>query len=188
MFLVCYNGAMRIIAGKFKGKVLSEFKLASTRPTSDLVREALFDKIGYKIYGSVFLVLFAGTGAVGIEAISRGAQKIYFVDNNKEANNLIKKNISKVDCNNYEIFDYDWEIALNYFFKNNIVFDIVFLDPPYATSFAENAIDIIIRYNLIGKDGLIVWEHDEFKNDYIREFFPTCKTKKYGKKFLTYIE
>ena len=84
---------MRIIAGKFKGKVLKEFNLDSTRPTSDLVRGALFNAVGTKIENSIFLDLFSGTGAVGIEALSRGAKECYFVDSNKSAIKIITKNI-----------------------------------------------------------------------------------------------
>ena len=179
---------MRIIAGKFKGKILSEFKLSTTRPTSDLVREALFDKIGFDISDSIFLDLFAGTGAVGIEAISRGASKVFFVDNNKDAISLIKKNTSFINTDNFEILNLNYEAALQYFCKQNIKCNIIFLDPPYATNFAEDAISIIESQSLLNAGGLIVWEHDEFKIDYIKKNFEKYQTKKYGKKFLTYIQ
>ena len=179
---------MRIIAGKYKGKVLSEFKLSTTRPTSDLVREALFDKIGFRISDEVFLDLFSGTGAVGIEAISRGAKQVFFVDNNKEAISLIKKNLASISPENFEVLNFNYEAALNNFYKKGIKFDIIFLDPPYATNFAENAIKTIKDLDLLNENGLIVWEHNELKNDYVEKYFENVKTKKYGKKFLTYIE
>ncbi len=178
---------MRIIAGKYKGKILSEFKLSTTRPTSDLVREALFDKIGFQVLDCVFLDLFSGTGAVGVEALSRGAKQVYFVDNNNEAMNLIKKNIASVSASNFDVLKMNFGDALDRLYKQNIKFDIIFLDPPYATNFAEEAITIIKNYDLICENGLIIWEHDETKNKYISQNFENSKTKKYGKKYLTYI-
>ena len=178
---------MRIIAGKYKGKVLSEFKLSSTRPTADMVREALFDKIGLDVSGKTFLDLFAGTGAVGIEAISRGAKFCHFVDSQKEAINLIRSNIKKTDAQNYEIVFSSFEVALKNFAKSQTRFDFVFLDPPYATDFAETAINLIEKYDLLCDDGLLIWEHDSTKEEYIKSNFQDYITKRYGKKYLTYI-
>ena len=178
---------MRIISGKFKGKVLKTFELLSTRPTTDMVREALFDKIGLDVEGKVFLDLFAGTGANGIEALSRNAQTCYFVDAEKKAVELIKKNLNLVDANNGFVFQLDYKIALQNFSKQKLTFDHIFLDPPYKTDFAEDAITIIEEYSLLNKNGLVVWEHDQSKNEYIDAHFVNFKTKKYGKKFLTYI-
>lgn len=178
---------MRIIAGKYKGKVLKEFNLKSTRPTTDMVREALFDKIGTETGGSIFLDLFSGTGAVGIEALSRGAKLCYFADSNADAVKIIKSNLNLIDAQNYILLNLDYKIMLKNLSKDNIKFDIIFLDPPYATSFAEDAIDIIKQNKLISPNGVIVWEHDVDKNDYIKNNFTNFQTKKYGKKYLTYI-
>ena len=139
---------MRIIAGKYKGKKLAEFELGSTRPTADMVREALFDKIGFYVEGGVFLDLFAGTGAVGLEAASRGAKAVYFVDKSKEAVSLIKRNLSAINLNNLNVYNNDFSLALGQFGKQNLEFDIIFLDPPYATDFAEVAIEKIKDPNL----------------------------------------
>ena len=179
---------MRIIAGKFKGKVLKEFELGSTRPTTDMVREALFDKIGFDVDGAVFLDLFAGTGAVGIEALSRNAKFCFFVDAQKDAIKIINKNLELVGARNFELKNLDFETALLGFEKSSTKFDIVFLDPPYASDFAEKAIDAIMSKNLLSQNGLIVWEHDASKLEYIQQNFADCKTKKYGKKYLTYIK
>lgn len=188
ILIVCYNKIMRIIAGKYKGKKLAEFELGSTRPTADMVREALFDKIGFYVEDGVFLDLFAGTGAVGLEAASRGAEAVYFVDKSKEAVSLIKKNISVISSNNLQVYNSDFGIALEQFCEQNLEFDIIFLDPPYATDFAEAAIEKIKELKLLKSDGIIVWEHDILKNKFIEHNFKNCETKKYGKKFLTYIK
>ena len=169
---------MRIIAGKYKGKVLKEFVLTSTRPTADMVREALFDKIGFSTTDCVFLDLFAGTGAVGIEAFSRGAKECYFVDKNLEAIKIIKNNLSLVDAKNGFVFNNNYKSTLKNFERDNIKFDIIFLDPPYATDFAEDAIVYIKTHKLLAKNGLIVWEHDVEKLSYIQINFAGCQTKK----------
>lgn len=176
---------MRIIAGKHKGKVLNEFKLDTTRPTSDLVKQALFNIISYKIEDSVFLDLFGGTGACGLEAISRGSKLVYCVDNNSLSINLIKSNASLIKSTNFNIFKMDYLQALEYFKQNNISFDIIFLDPPYKTDFAEKSINYILKNNLLKDNGLLCWEHDKDKL-LVKEKLGFCKTKKYGIKFLSY--
>ncbi len=178
---------MRIIAGKFKGKVLTKFDLDTTRPTSDLIREALFDKIGVDVDCSTFLDLFSGTGAVGIEALSRNAKFCYFVDSEKSAINIIKKNLSKISADNFEVINNKFDVALKGFAKQNLTFDFVFLDPPYKSDFAERAIDMLIELGLVNENSLIVWEHDSSKLNYVENSFKDFKTKKYGQKFLTYI-
>lgn len=178
---------MRIIAGKFKGKNLNEFKISTTRPTADMVREAFFDKIGFEILDKKFLDLFAGTGAVGIEALSRGASECWFVDEGKEAYNLVLKNLQLVGERQNTVLNKDFKSALSYFKNQNIKFDFIFLDPPYKTNFAEEAIEIIYNYNLIADNGCIIWEHDESKLQYVENIFKNAKTKKYGKKYLSYI-
>lgn len=178
---------MRIIAGKYKGKVLKEFDLGTTRPTADMVREALFDKIGIDIAGKTFLDLFAGTGAVGLEAASRNASFCTFVDAEKKSTEIIKKNIELLNAQNIEVLCMDFAKALEYFASHGKRFDYIFLDPPYKTDFAERAIDIIRQLQLLSPDGLLIWEHDKSKAAYVEKQFPDCKTKKYGIKFLTYI-
>ena len=178
---------MRVIAGKYKGKNLSEFTLGTTRPTADMVREALFDKIGLQISGKTFLDLFAGTGAIGIEALSRNAEFCWFVDAEKKAIDIINKNLNLVRAENCQVLNLNFEDAIKKFKANSQHFDFVFLDPPYKTEFAERAIFQILENGLLENDGLIVWEHDDSKLDFVKSNFPDCITKKYGKKFLTYI-
>lgn len=178
---------MRIISGKFKGKKLNTFNLDTTRPTSDMMREALFDKIGYRIYDCVFLDLFSGTGAVGIEAVSRGASQVYFADKNIDAIKLIKKNLSLVKNDNTFVLNSDFKTTLNTLKNQQIVFDIIFLDPPYKTDFAEQSINLITNLNLLNEDGIIVWEHDNSKLNFISTNYPNITTKKYGEKYFTYL-
>lgn len=175
---------MRIIAGKYKGKNLSEFDLASTRPTSDLVRGAIFNMLAQKVNNCTFLDLFAGTGAMGIEAISRNAKQVVFVDTNQESVNLIKKNTSFLKENNFKIKKCDCFEALKDLSSSGYCFDIIFIDPPYKTDLAEKCIKQIVKQNLLQNDGVVVWEHDETKNELLGKLTDS-KTKKYGKKFVT---
>lgn len=194
-FLFCYsefflyNKSMRIIAGKFKGKKLAEFDLPSTRPTSDKIREALFDKIQFQIVGARFLDLFAGTGACGIEALSRGAREGFFVDENKDATKIILKNLQSIEMQNATVLNADYNFAINQFAKSKLLFDVVFLDPPYATNFAEKAIVLLTKKGLVNKNTLFVWEHDKSKLSIVKNAFDeNISTRKYGDKFLTYFK
>lgn len=175
---------MRIIAGKYKGKVLSEFELSSTRPTSDLVRGAIFNMLGEKVNGCTFLDLFAGTGAMGIEAVSRNAKQVVFVDNNQESINLIKKNTTFLKENNFKIKKSDCFEALKELSNSQYCFDIIFIDPPYKTDLAEKCIKQIVKHDLLQNGGLVVWEHDETKNSLLN-MLSDVKNKKYGKKYVT---
>ena len=179
---------MRIIAGKFKGKKLKTFTLSSTRPTSDMVRESLFNKIGTMVDESIFLDLFCGTGACGIEALSRGAKQVYFVDENIDAIKLTRSNLALIKTNDAHVLNMNFSDALKKFNNQNIKFDIIFLDPPYKSDFAEMAISLIKRYDLIFEDSVIVWEHDKDKNEIIEKYFENSTTKKYGDKYLTYLD
>ena len=178
---------MRVIAGKFKGKVLSEFELSTTRPTTDLVREAIFDKIGLLVANSVCLDLFAGTGALGIEALSRNAKFCYFVDKEREAIKIINKNVSLVKAENCEILNMNFDRVIGELKNKNVKFDFVFLDPPYASDFAEQAILLLTKNNMLESEAIIVWEHDKTKLDYVEKNFSNTQTKKYGQKYVTYI-
>lgn len=175
---------MRIIAGMFKGKVLKEFELSSTRPTTDLVKGAIFNIIGNKIVNSNFLDLFSGTGAIGIEALSRGSKQVFFADSNKGSINLIKKNLSLIKVDNFIIMQKDCFETLKTLYNQNQQFDLIFLDPPYSTDYAEKCIKLIFKFDLLNENGWVLWEHDQSKLE-VTEKFDKIKTKKYGKKYVS---
>ncbi len=120
---------MRVISGLYKGLKLEEKYIKTVRPTTDKVKESLFNILQFETQNKIFLDLFGGTGQIGIEAASRGAKKVVVIDNNAESINLIKKNISKIkNKNNISII----MSSSDSFLENNTdKFDIVFLDPPY---------------------------------------------------------
>lgn len=173
---------MRIIAGKFRGRVLKSFNLPNTRPTTDLVRESLFNIINYKMEGCSFLDMFGGTGAISFEAESRGAKRVVCIEKNFKSFNLIKENAKSLNSN-IELFCTDFNVALRKL--SGQAFDIIFLDPPYKTDYAEECIDEILKMKLIKKNGILIWEHDEdkLKSNYLTEL--NAVTKKYGSKYLS---
>ena len=168
---------MRIIAGKLKGLVLKTFEAENIRPTLDRAREGVFSKIQFIISGAYVLDLFAGTGAISLEFISRGAKKVITCDNNKKSIDIIKQNFSKAKINpNLKLGDY-LEVLLS---LKNEKFDIIFLDPPFATDFGEKAIDFLIENNMLNGDSLIIFEHSSEKNVNYRNEIELFDVKKYG--------
>ncbi|MCQ2556282.1 MAG: 16S rRNA (guanine(966)-N(2))-methyltransferase RsmD [Clostridia bacterium] len=144
---------MRIISGKYRGKKLKEFDLNTTKPTLDRVKESIFNLIQFDVDGAVVCDLFSGTGAFGLECVSRGAKQVYLVDSNTEAIKLIKSNSAGME-GNFEIVNKDYLEFLKVCPKC----DLFLLDPPYKTDFGSTAIDYIIKNDLLNDNGKIVFE------------------------------
>lgn len=173
---------MRVISGILKGRIIKGYDIDGTRPTMDRVKESIFSTIQNYIDESVCLDLFAGSGNLGIECISNGANKCYFVDNNKIAINTIKENINsfKIESKSIVIKD-DYNNALNYFKTNGIKFDLVFLDPPYRFNYINNILNYLIKNDMLNDGGLVICE---FENDIVKDIeeLTIYKEKKYGSK------
>ena len=169
---------MRVISGKYKGKKLIGFDIDGTRPTMDRVKESLFGIIQNYINGSTVLDLFAGSGSLGIEALSNGALSCYFFDNNIELVNIIKKNT--IGINGVHVMKSDYKNSLELLKNSNIKFDIIFLDPPYKLNLINDCIDKIYEYNLLNNNGIIVCEYEEEVIN--TDKFDLLKEKKYGSK------
>src|SRR5262245_14496381 len=123
---------MRIIAGQFRSRRLKGTPPPGIRPTSDKLRETLFNILGPRVDDSTFLDGYAGTGGVGIEAISRGARSVYFVDQSRKATGIIRENLKSLGVENgFRVMELSLEKSVEGFEREGIVFDIVFLDPPY---------------------------------------------------------
>lgn len=152
---------MRIIAGKSKGRLLVAVKGRNTRPTSDRVKESIFNIIQYRIEDSIVLDLFSGTGNLGLEALSRGAKKAIFIDSNRKAVEAIKTNCTNLGyLEDSEIYRKDALAALTGLAKRDILFDIIFMDPPYDKGHGEILLEAIIRADILHNDGIIITEHD----------------------------
>lgn len=173
---------MRIITGKAKGIKLLTLDGLATRPTSERSKEAIFSMLQFEIEGRVVLDLFAGSGQMGLEAVSRGARCAYLVDSGREAFGIIKKNIEKTHLADGCVAV--CEDSLSFLNKQSGLekYDIVFLDPPYATDFIGEALDLLWKKALIKDTSYIICESDRFdlldNENSVR--FETIKTMKHG--------
>ncbi len=151
---------MRIISGKAKGTKLYTLEGKETRPTLDRVKEALFSIIQEKVKDSIFLDMFAGSGAIGLEAVSRGATKAILCEKSKEAIHIIEKNVEKTHSKEkIELYKMDFRKLLEQKLFSKL--DIVYIDPPYKTDYAYEAVKLLIENNCIDEETLIIIETDE---------------------------
>ncbi len=155
---------MRIITGKLKGRKLHIKKDADVRPTSDRIKESVFNKIEvYKyLQNSDVLDLFCGSGSLGFEAISRGAKQVYFIDNNHENIQLIQKNAKQFDV--IHQINTRIEDAMHFLEHPIAGFDFIFCDPPYNYPFIQEIVDLILTNNWLKKEGWLILEHDKALN------------------------
>ncbi|MBE6183676.1 16S rRNA (guanine(966)-N(2))-methyltransferase RsmD [Heyndrickxia ginsengihumi] len=151
---------MRVISGKQKGKILNAVPGMGTRPTTDKVKEAIFNMIGPYFSKGIGLDLFAGSGGLGIEALSRGMEKIIFIDRDFQAVQTIKTNLQKCGLESKsEVFRNNAERALKAVVKRNMVFDVVFLDPPYKKQKLVEILSFLAEQHLLSENGYVVCEH-----------------------------
>ena len=152
---------MRVIAGKFRSRTLRSLKGQALRPTSDRLRETLFNILGQTVQGAVFIDLYAGTGAVGIEALSRGARSAIFVEQHTPASALIGRNLESLEIGREaEILSMDVVKGLARLEARHVHAEFIFLDPPYAADKEyENALEFLGESSLVAPGGLIIAEH-----------------------------
>jgi len=170
---------MRIVAGDFKGRKLETPLNNDIRPTSEKVKEALFSSISANLYDAVCVDLFAGTGNLGLEALSRGASKCYFGDNSRVSIDLVRRNVSHCKADEWSVICFgDYEKVLN---KIHEPVDIFFIDPPYREGLYEHCFELIRDLELLAEDGIIVAEHasaEVFPEELAG--FTKIKDRKYG--------
>lgn len=175
---------MRIITGRARGTKLNTLEGLNTRPTSERTKEAIFSMIQFEVAESKnVLDLFAGSGQMGLEALSRGASKATFVDRERDAISVIKQNVTKTRFeNNSMVVMSEFEEFLNRV-ANKEKYDLIFLDPPYASEFIIKAINCLIRNKLLENDTIVVCESQSFdfiETNVIKENFKIIKQAKYG--------
>ncbi|MEG2561193.1 MAG: 16S rRNA (guanine(966)-N(2))-methyltransferase RsmD [Clostridia bacterium] len=173
---------MRIISGKYRGRRLFSPPNNDVRPTSDVVKESLFDTLQFDLEGEVFVDLFSGTGNIGIEALSRGAEVI-FVDSNRRSAALIAQNLEVVGADN-QVLTRDFRDALNSLGKK---VKYIYVDPPYATEYINEICDIVAKRDLLEDGGYIIYEHDRSARYELSNKFMVAKAKKFGTIRIEYI-
>lgn len=179
---------MRIISGNARGTKLYTLEGNNTRPTLDRVKEALFNKINFQLEEAIVLDLFAGSGALGLEALSRGAKIAYFGENSHQAAKVIEKNIYKTKMQDKaKLIIKDYKKVLED--VKQIKFDIIFLDPPYETNYDIEAIELVLKDNLLKDNGFIVLETDsnEKENKIKTLNIKIDDTRKYGRVKLLFL-
>ncbi len=175
---------MRVITGSAKGIRLKTPNGQKTRPTADRVKEAVFSMIQFDVQGSVFLDLFAGTGQMGIEALSRGAKEAVFVDSWKDACNLVRENLRLTKLSDQaQVIQSDY---VSYLKNCRRKFDIVFLDPPYAEISLENSLKCISEIDILSDRGIIICERPSEKQLELEySGLQRGKDHRYGKTWIT---
>lgn len=176
---------MRIITGKAKGKKLFTLEGDATRPTSERIKGAIFSAIQFDIEGRRVLDLFAGSGQMGLEALSRGATGATFIDSSREAMEIVKKNAKVTgffDNGKYIVSD-----GANYLRKSagREKYDLVFIDPPYAMNLCKKSVEALLRYDVLRDGAIVVLESGEEEINLEAEpysAFEVIKSTSYGKK------
>ena len=179
---------MRVISGSARGTKLNSIDSLSTRPTLDRVKEPLFSIIQSYIQDAEVLDLFAGSGALGIEALSRGAKRCVFCDKSHSSIKMLNQNLQKTKLESKAIvYTEDYKKCLK---SLDSKFDIIFIDPPYKFNIGVDAIKMIVENNIFAKDGIIILETDEKERD-IKELENTnlevSDVRKYGRVTLIFL-
>lgn len=180
---------MRIIAGSARGRKIVTPEGRNTRPTSDRVKESVFGIIHFKLPGTQVLDLFAGSGSLGLESLSRGAIRCIFVDKDSECIQAISKNALNLGFeSSCEILRSDYTRALRLLSGRGMKFDLVFLDPPYAAGLYREAVEFIVKEGLLNHDGIIIAEHAAKQDDWANpELYTVYDVRTYGSTSVSFI-
>lgn len=178
---------VRVISGSARGLKLNTPGDDRVRPTTDRVKESMFNIVQDWVYDSQVLDLFAGSGALGIEALSRGASQAVFCDNSLDSIKIIKSNIEKARvADRSQIVNGDFKRCLRDMEAKNQSFDMIFVDPPYYEGLFEEVLDTIRSCKILKKDGIVIVEHDAKRPIGQVEGLEVYKEKKYGITMLTF--
>ncbi|MGI6224718.1 MAG: 16S rRNA (guanine(966)-N(2))-methyltransferase RsmD [Peptococcales bacterium] len=181
---------MRVIAGLCRGRNLKSVKGLATRPTADRVKEAIFNVLNFKVQNAVFLDLFAGTGSMGIEALSRGGKLSVFVEKEKKAIKVLQENLLNCQLEEYaQVYPTDYGHALKLLHKNRYKFNLVYLDPPYKLMIIDNILKELVSLELLIKGAIVIAETDlttQLTQGYKKLF--KVREDKYGDTKITYYQ
>jgi len=184
---------LRIIGGELKGRKLRSVKGTNTRPTADRTREAIFNIIAFQVRGSTVLDLFAGTGAFGIEALSRGAESAVFIDSNSQSITVLRENLAELPLESpNRVIRWDLTRNLNCLHSLSFTFNLIFMDPPYPKNLIAPALEHLDASHFLENGARIIVEHshrEPVAPD--RLPFEIVDRRRYGKtlvSFLNYVE
>ena len=173
---------MRIVGGIYKGRTLVEFGGDEIRPTSDKVRESLFNILRDRVQDCRFLDLFCGTGAMGIEALSRGAKEVVINDLSNKSLGIAKKNLEKLKINQITVTNYDASTCL---LNTTSPFDIIYIDPPYKSDYGLKALDVAVT--ALKDDGIVVYENEKPFEGEVKNLVKYDE-RKYGRAYITFFK
>ena len=178
---------MKIIAGQYKGH--NFFMPKGIRPTQNVVRKALFDILGQDLEGVTFLDLFAGSGAIGLEALSRGATKVTMVDNDPKVSEIIHQNLEllKAESISFLVINTDAFMFLKTFSGQGSHYDIIYADPPFGRDMAKKTLKTLEAYDILHDNSVIIIEHE--KRETLPEEsgrFLRYRQKRYSQSFLSF--
>lgn len=180
---------MRIITGKAKGLKLTAPAGLDVRPTADRVKESLFNILGNQLFDANVLDLFSGSGNLGLEAYSRGAKKVVFVDSSKLSISFLKKNVTRAKADSYvKIYLNDAVKSIGLLAEQGFVFDIIFCDPPYNKGLEKLIIKELAKSSLLSQDGILVLEHSSKDTLASNAKLVVYRVEKYGNTHLTFLK
>lgn len=177
---------MKVISGRFKGRILHSPDNSNVRPTSAKVKEAVFGKIQFLIADSSFLDLFSGSGAMGIEALSRGTSEVVFNDKSRKSCEFIKNNLKLIgeDC---LVLNYDYSKALKMLVNRE--FNLIYADPPYGIDCLDEVLEISYQYNVLAVGGMMIYEHNSNNPlNYNNNHYIIIDNKLYATTTITYLK
>lgn len=177
---------MRVVAGKYKGLNLKSPKASNSRPTENKVKEAIFAMLYPLKENAQALDLFSCTGQMGIEFLSRGAELVVFNELNYKNYSTLKENIARLKNEKVKVYKKDFRKCLEALKDENRTFDYIFLDPPYEEDYILTSLKLILNYDLLSKQGIIITESDrnlDFSNDFNLQ---VIKDKSYGRKIVKF--
>lgn len=179
---------MRIIAGEFRHRTLKTLPGNNTRPTLDKVKEAVFSSLGTYFQDDAMLDLFSGSGAIGLEAKSRGFHHVYFNDNSKEAVKIIKENIASLKVQQCYVSQLSYQDCLAQLAKKALKFQLIYIDPPYHLKVVDEILKLVDKYELLDQGGRVVVE--SLREEEISSCASIIKYKEanYGISKITYLK
>ncbi len=185
------RGTMRVISGTARGTKLNSINDVTTRPTLDRVKESLFSILQFEIQDSIILDLFAGSGAIAIEFLSRGAKKAYLCEKNHLATKMIYQNLNKTRLTSKAVMiGKDYKKALEILKQEAIKFDLIYIDPPYQADIAVDSVQKILEANLLKEKGRFIIETDDEKRELLELEKLNVKVddiRKYGRVSLIFL-